>query len=50
MKETRLISRFFEEKKKLIWGNGPFWTQKLRILVTLDPHEEFLKNLPNERG
>ena len=34
MKETRLIKRFSE--KSLIWGNGPFWAQKLLILITLD--------------
>ena len=39
MKETKLIKRFSE--KSLIWGNGPFWAQKLRILITLDPLEEF---------
>ena len=27
MKETRLISRFSE--KILVWGNGPFWAQKI---------------------
>ena len=39
MKETRLINRFSE--KILIWANGPFWAQKLHILITLDPLEEF---------
>ena len=39
MKETRLINSFFE--KIIIWGNGPFWAQKLYILITLDPLEEF---------
>ena len=39
MKETRFINRFSE--KKFIWGNGSFWAQKLRILITLDPLEEF---------
>ena len=30
---------------------GPFWDQKLRILITLDPPEEFFfKNLHNEKG
>ena len=42
MKETRLINRFSE--KILIWGNGPFWAQKLGIFITLDLKEEFLKN------
>ena len=28
-------------KKIIIRGNGPFWAQKLRILITLDPQEEF---------
>ena len=28
-------------KKNIIWGNGPFWAQKLCILITLDPLEEF---------
>ena len=27
MKETRLINRFSE--KILVWGNGPFWAQKI---------------------
>ena len=40
MKETRLINRLFF-KKILIWGNGSFWAQKLRILITLDPKEEY---------
>ena len=48
MKETRLINRFSE--KIIIWGNGPFWVQKLCILITLDPLEEFLKILHNESG
>ena len=48
MKETRLINRFSE--KILIWGNGPFWAQKLHILITLDPLEEFFKILRNEKG
>ena len=48
MKETRLINRF-SEKKILIWGNGPFWAQKLCI-ITLDLPEEFFENLPNEEG
>ena len=41
MKETRLINRFYE--KILIQGNGSFWVQKLHILITLDPLEEFFK-------
>ena len=48
MKETRLINRFSE--KSLIWGNGSFLVQKLRILITLDPLEEFFKILHNEKG
>ena len=28
-------------KKIIIRGNGSFWAQKLRILITLDPLEEF---------
>ena len=47
MKETRLINRFSE--KIFIWGNGPFWAQKLCI-ITLDLPEEFFENLPNEEG
>ena len=43
MKEARAINRF-SEKKILIWGNGPFWAQRLHILLTLDPQEEFFKN------
>ena len=42
MKETRIINRFSE--KILIWGNGVFLAQKLYILITLDPLEEFFKN------
>ena len=34
MKGTRLINRF--SAKILIWANGPFRTQKLRFLITLD--------------
>ena len=37
--KKQLINRFSE--KILIWGNGPFWAQKLHILITLDPLEEF---------
>ena len=48
MKETRLINRF--SKKILIWGNGPFWAQKLCILITLDPLEEFFKNFAQCKG
>ena len=25
--------------KDAIWGNGPFWAQKLCILITVDPPE-----------
>ena len=32
------VNRFSE--KILVWGNGPFWAQKLRILITLDLLEE----------
>ena len=39
MKETRLINKFSE--KIIIWGNEPFWAQKLHILITQDPPEEF---------
>ena len=42
MKETRVINRFSE--KIIIWENGPFWAQKLGILITLDPLEEFFLN------
>ena len=38
-RKTRLINRFAE--KILIWANRLFWAQKLCILVTLDPLEEF---------
>ena len=48
MAETRLINRFSE--KVLIRGNGQFWVQKLHILITLDPLEEFFKILHNERA
>ena len=37
-------------KKTLIWANEPFWTQKLRILITLDSQEEFFKNLGQWKG
>ena len=46
MKETRLINRFSE--KIIIWGNGPFWAQKLCILITLDPLEKKIKNFSNK--
>ena len=39
MKERRLIKMFSE--KNLIWENGPFRAQKLHILITLDPLEEY---------
>ena len=42
MKEARLINRFSE--KILILGNGPFWAQKMCILITVNPLEEFLKD------
>ena len=48
MKETRLINRFSE--KTFIWGNGPFWAQKLRILITLDPLEEFFLKFCTMKG
>ena len=35
------LTGFLKKKKMLIWGNGPFWAQKLHILITLDPLEEF---------
>ena len=50
MKETK------KSEKNLIYGNGPFWAQKLHIPITLDPLEEFFyflnffKILHNERG
>ena len=28
-------------RKILVWGNGPVWAQKLCILITQDPQEEF---------
>ena len=37
-------------KKILIWGNGPFWAQKLHILITLDPLEEFFLNFAQWKG
>ena len=43
-----LINRFSE--KILIWANGPFWAQKLCILVTLDPLEEFFLNFAQWKG
>ena len=56
MKETRLINRFSE--KILIWGNGPFWAQKLHILITLDLYvlitldllEELFLNFAQSKG
>ena len=48
MKETRLINKFSE--KILIWGNGPFWAQKLCILITLDLLEEFFLNCAQGKG
>ena len=48
MKETRLINRFSE--KILIWGNGPFCAQKMHILITLDPLEEFFFKFCTMRG
>ena len=50
MKETRLINRFSGKKKFFIWGNGPYWAQKLHILITLDPLEEFFKNFAKWKG
>ena len=43
-----VINRFSE--KILICADGPFWVQKSHIFITLDPLEEFLKILRNERG
>ena len=37
-------------KKILIWGNGVFLAQKLYILITLDPLEEFFKNFAQWKG
>ena len=37
-------------KKIIIWGNGPFWAQKLCILIILDPLEEFFKNFAQWKG
>ena len=37
-------------KKILIWGNVPSWAQKLHILITLDPLEEFFKNFAQWKG
>ena len=39
MKGTMFINRLSE--KILIWENGPFYAQKLHILVTLDPREGY---------
>ena len=36
-------------KKILIWGNGPFRVQKLRILIILDPLEEFFENFAQRK-
>ena len=41
--KTRLINMFSE--KIIIWGNGPFWAQKLHILITLVILEEFFEIL-----
>ena len=38
------------QKKNLFGTNGLFWAQKSRILITLDPLEEFFKILHNEKG
>ena len=43
-------SNNFSKKKKLFGTNGLFWAQKWRILITLDPLEEFFKILHNEKG
>ena len=37
-------------KKVIIWENGPFRAQKLRILITLDPLEWFFKNFAKWKG
>ena len=43
------VNRFSE--KILIWANGPFWAQKLHILITQDLVEGFFfLILHNERG
>ena len=34
----------------IIWENEPFWAQKLCILITLDPLENFLKNFAQWKG
>ena len=48
MKEARLINRFSE--KIFIWGNGPFYAQKLHILITLVPLEESFLNFAQWKG
>ena len=47
MKGTKLINRFSE--KILIWANGTYQAQKLRIFITLDPLKEFFKNFAQRR-
>ena len=42
-KKQGSLTRFL--KKILIWANGPFWAQKLRILITLDLLEEFFQKI-----
>ena len=37
-------------KKILILGIGPFWAQKLRILITPDPLKEFFLNFAQWKG
>ena len=49
MKETGLINRFSE--KNLFWRNGPFWAQKLHILMTMDLLENvFFFNFAQWKG
>ena len=34
---NRLMNNNFFQKNFCLWANGPFWTQKWRILITMDP-------------
>ena len=38
-------------KKKFFWGgNGQYWAQKLRILIALDPLEEYFQHFAQWKG
>ena len=49
MKETMFINKI-SGKKIPICGKGPFWAQKLRIFITLDPLEEFFFKFCTMKG